>query len=482
MLKSFFKNNLIYTTGSVLTGGIAIFLLPFYTRYLSPAEYGVIDLFMVIGAIVNLTIALEISQGIARYYQDAKNDKEKKEYTSSAFWFTVLVYLLFFFFSFVFRDTFTFWLLHDGSKKNIFLLAVFAITTNGIFYFTQNQLKWEIKPKKSIIVMTVYFFLLASVSVYLLVARGLKVESIFIGQITGNIIAFLVAIFYSRKSYGFIFCTSKFKEMVSYSAPLVLSSIGVFVAIYIDRIAIKDLLGLEELGIYGVAYRFAAVAGLVMIGFQQSLTPLIFKNYKKKKTPSDIAKIFNVFIIFALIVIVASILFAKEIVVVFTSAAFYSSASLITILIMAVFFSNMYIFAPGMSLAKKTKLIAIIAICAAILNIILNYTLIPVIGLRGAAYATLISAVCAFFLYQTLSNKYYHIPYQFKVFVYFVFILIASYGVVSIFDEINLISITIKTIYLLLVFVSSIFLLIEKKYLQKMKLSIIRKKLSKIDQ
>jgi len=475
VFKSFFKNNLIYTAGNVLTGGIAVLLLPIYTRYLSPAEYGVIDLFMVIGTIVNLTIALEISQGIARYYQDAKTDKEKKEYTSSAFWFTVLAYSLFLFFSFVYSDIFTFWLLNDGGKKNIFLLAVFAITTNGIFYFTQNQLKWEIKPKNSVIVMTVYFFLLASVSVYLLVAKGLKVESVFIGQITGNMIAFLVAIFYSRKSYGFIFCNSKFKEMVSYSAPLVLSSIGVFVATYIDRIAIKDLLGLEELGIYGVAYRFAAVAGLVIIGFQQSLTPLIFKNYKKKKTPSDISKIFNVFIIFALIVIVASILFAKEIAVVFTSVAFYNSASLITILIMAVFFSNMYIFSPGISLAKKTKLIAVIAISSAILNTILNYTLIPVIGLSGAAYATLISAVCAFLLHQALSNKYYPIPYEFKVFVYFVLVLIASYGVVSIFNEINLISITVKTIYLLLLLVSLIFLLIEKKHLKKMKLNIIRK-------
>ena len=97
MLKSFFKNSVIYTLGHVLSSGIAIFLLPIYTRYLSPAEYGVIDLFIVIAAIVNLTIALEISQGIARYYQEAKNEKEKRKYTSSAFWFTILVYSLFFF-------------------------------------------------------------------------------------------------------------------------------------------------------------------------------------------------------------------------------------------------------------------------------------------------------------------------------------------------------------------------------------------------
>ena len=90
MLKLFFKNTFVYTIGGVLTRGVAIFLLPIYTNYLSPAEYGIIDLFIVIASIVNIIIALEISQGIARYYQDAKDEKEKAEYTSSAFWFTCL--------------------------------------------------------------------------------------------------------------------------------------------------------------------------------------------------------------------------------------------------------------------------------------------------------------------------------------------------------------------------------------------------------
>ena len=69
MFKSFFKNNLTYNIGNIFTLGIAIFLLPIYTKYLSPNEFGIMDLFMVIGTFINLTIALEISQGLGRYYQ-----------------------------------------------------------------------------------------------------------------------------------------------------------------------------------------------------------------------------------------------------------------------------------------------------------------------------------------------------------------------------------------------------------------------------
>ena len=476
MLKLFFKNTFVYTIGGALTRGVAIFLLPIYTNYLSPAEYGIIDLFIVVASIVNIIIALEISQGIARYYQDAKDEKEKAEYTSSAFWFTCLAYLLFILISLVFSNTFTIWLLGDFSKQNIFLLAMFAIATNGIFYFTRNQLKWQIQAKDSVLTDLVNVLIVASVAVYLLIIEGLKLESIFIGQIAGNIISSFFAILYAKKSYRFIFCFSKIKEMISYSMPLVFSSIGVFIAVYIDRIAIKDLLGLNELGIYGIAYRFAAIAFFVIVGFQKSLAPLVFKYYKEKNTPSDISKIFDIFAIFALFVVSGAILFNQELVVLFTTEAFYDSSSLIPILTMAVFFSNMYIFAPGIAIAKKTELILMITTSSAILNAILNYTLIPIFGLNAAAYATLISSVSAFLFYTILSHRFYPIFYQVKTLLFsFVLILITSYGLTGIFHEINTISIIVKMTYLVLVPVCCSLFLLEKKYFLKVKLEISNK-------
>lgn len=471
MIKAFIQNSAIYTIATVLTRGIAIFLVPIYTRYLTPSEYGIIDYFMILASIINLTIALEISQAVVRYYQDAKGIEEKKSYVATAFLFTVFVYVLYFLISFVFSSELSSLFLDDENMSVLFMIASGAIATNGIFYFVQNQLKFEIRPKDVAIVSIVNVLVLSSLAIYLLVIVGLKVESIFIAQIVANIVSSVLAVYMARNSYGFVFVYAKFKEMISFSYPLVFSGIAVFVASMIDRIAIKNLLGLEELGIFGIAYRFAAISGLVMVGFQSSLMPLVYKHYKEENTPKDISKIFNIFSIFALFTVSGSILFAKEMVVLFTTEVFYSSASLIAVLVMAVFFSNMYIFAPGIGIAKKTKLTAMITISSAILNTILNYTLIPILGLSGAAYATFISAISAFLLYMILAYKYYPIPYKTKeLFLSFAFVLICSYGILSIFDEINLISIIVKTIYLLLAIVGVSFLLIEKEHLEKIKL------------
>ena len=475
MIKSFIKNSAIYTIATVFTRGIAIFLIPIYTRYLTPSEYGIIDYFIILTSIINLTIALEITQAVVRYYQDAETIEEKRSYVSTAFLFTIFIYSLYFIISFIFSNELSSLFLDDDNMSMLFIIASGSIATNGIFCFVQNQLKFEIRPKDFAIVSIVNVVVLASVAIYLLIVVGLKVESIFISQIIANIICSILAVYMARNSYGFLFVYSKFKEMIAFSYPLVFSGIGVFVAMYIDRIAIKDLLGLEELGIFGVAYRFASVAGLVMIGFQSSLMPLVYKHYKEENTPKDISKILNIFTVFALFTVAGSILFAKEMVVLFTTEAFYSSANLIAILVMTVFFSNMYIFAPGIGIAKKTKLTAMVTISSAILNTILNYTLIPVFGLIGATYATLISVVTGFLFYMVIAYKYYPIPYKIKELIFsFVFVLICSYGILGIFDKISLISIVIKIIYLLLVVICVGFILIEKEYLKKIKLKISR--------
>jgi O-antigen/teichoic acid export membrane protein len=469
MIKSFLKNSLIYTIGTILTRGISIILVPIYTRYLSPDEYGIIDLFMILTSIVSLTIALEIHQAVVRFYQDTTDEDEKMQYVSSAFVFSIFVYSLYFIISYIFSDTFTLLILDDVKYQNIFLLASGAIATGGLFYFTSGQLRWQMLPKQSVIVSIVHVLIVASIAVYLLMVRDMKVESIFVGQIFGNIFGIFLSIYYAKKSYRFVFVYEKFKEMVLFSYPLVFSGGAIFVSLYIDRIAIKDLLGLEDLGIYGIAYRFATVASLVMMGFQSSLSPLIYKHYKEEKTAKNIAKLFDGFIIFALFVVSGSILFSKEVIVLMSTEAYYNAAILIPLLVMAVFFSNMYIFAPGMGIAKKTKTIALISASGAIINTVLNYTMIPIFGLIGASISTLISAIVVFYLRVVLSNKYYNIEYGFvkKIFI-FLFVLGSSYFVNTLYG-IGIVSFIIKTIFLFLISLLVVYLILEASDLKKVK-------------
>ena len=67
MLKAALRDSLVYGLATVLSRGMAFFLLPLYTHVLTVSQYGAYDLLITLGALANLTIALEISQGLARH-------------------------------------------------------------------------------------------------------------------------------------------------------------------------------------------------------------------------------------------------------------------------------------------------------------------------------------------------------------------------------------------------------------------------------
>lgn len=469
MIKAFFKNSFIYIIGTILTRGFGVLLIPIYTRYLSPLEYGIVDLFVILTSIITLTIALEIHQAVVRFYQDADSEESKRQYVSSAFMFSIFIYSIYFVISVLFCDSFTVMILDDIKYRDIFLLASGAIATSGLFYFSSGQLRWQILPKESVTVSILHFVTVAIVAIYLLIIQNLKAESIFIGQIAGNIIGIFLSIYYTRKSYRFIFVYEKLKEMIAFSYPLVFSGIAIFVTLYIDRLIIKHLLGLEELGIYGLAYKFASITSLVMIGFQSSLSPLIYKHFKESETPKNIAKLFDLFVIFAIFVVVGAILFSKEVLFIMATEEYYPASPLIPFLVITVFFLNMYIFTPGLAIAKKTKIISLISIAGALVNTMLNLALIPLFGLIGATYATMTSAIIVFIITLMLSNKYYSIEYSWlKKILIFLFMIFFSFIVNSLFNNINFESFLVKGFVLILSFILIVYVIVGSYDLKNM--------------
>ena len=78
MLSRFLRDGAVYGAAGVLARGISFFLLPLYTRALAPADYGAVDMLTMLVTLANLSVALEISQGLARFYPDAATDDARR--------------------------------------------------------------------------------------------------------------------------------------------------------------------------------------------------------------------------------------------------------------------------------------------------------------------------------------------------------------------------------------------------------------------
>ena len=208
-------------------------------------------------------------------------------------------------------------------------------------------------------------------------------------QLIGTIAGATLALWLSRYLYRLTFDRAALGAMLRFSIPLVPSGIGVLVTLYIDRVAIRTLMTIADVGLFGIGYRIASITGLLMVGFQVALTPLIYANYRDPRMPDELATIFRAFVGFAVLIILGlGPLFAREILVIVATPTFYPAAAVVPLLAPALLLSSMYVFAPGLAIAKRTGPIAAIHISSALLNTALNLTLIPLLGISGAALAT----------------------------------------------------------------------------------------------
>lgn len=414
MLRAFFKDSAIYAIPAFISRGLFFFLLPLYTRVLSPADYGSLDLLTVFAGIINLTIALEVSQGVARFYAGEQDPDRKVAYASSAFWFTLACYSVFALTMLALTNPLSDWIMGQAGLETAFRIGIVFIWVNGLFCLIQNQFRWELRSKSYSVVSLLMSFVTAGSSVWL--AYGLRwgLEGLLIGMVAGSLSGTMLGLWWLRSSFRFRFDVARLREMLAFSTPLVFSGVAVWASLYIDRLMINHFLTIDELGLYGLGHRIAGIAGLVMAGFQGALTPLVYTYYREADTPRQLARIFRFFLVFALMVFLGLSLFTIEILRIMTTPPFYGSAVVVVYLVPALLLANMYIFAPGIGIAKRTHYLVWINIGGALLNVALNYALIPILGIVGAALATMLNYLTVFTVYMVLSQRLYPVPHRWQ--------------------------------------------------------------------
>ena len=394
MLKSFFKDSFLYSLATLFTKGLGFIMLPIYTRYLSQAEYGVFDYLVSIGSIVSIIATLEITQGIMRYVSEGQQDKNVlKAYVSTSVWFTLIVYGAVVTAFFVFSEEIALFLLDDVEKKNLIQIASLYFCSNSIVYLFNVIFRAQLKAKLAVVFSLITAVLVASFSLFALLILKSGIEGVFYAQLAASLIIILLSMINQSQYLSFMFDGQILKQLLSFSLPLVPSSLCIVVSLNADRLMIKEILNIEAVAIYGVAARVASVVLMLLIGFQSALTPLIYRNYKRKNTPLEILKLLYIYLALTVCSILFLSLFSEPIINLVAGEEYMLATTVIPTLALAAFISSMYLFFPGLSLYKKTAIIAKISIISALLNLPLNYIFIQIFGIVGAAMSTLISVV-----------------------------------------------------------------------------------------
>jgi len=414
MLGRFFKDSSIYAVAGTISQGIAFLLFPFFAHVFRPREYGALDILILVGILVNLTVALEISQGLGRYLNDAGDAEERKTYTSSALLFTLACFSVFTVTVLALAAPLSQALLGRGFGPGLVRLAAIAWFVNGILYITCDQLRWRLRPKAFASVTVVVAAATTATSAILVLGFHAGVSGAIAGQLIGVSCGLLVTATLSRGIYSRSFDWAKCRKMLRYSVPLIPASVGVFLNGYADRLAIQHEGSLAQVGIYGIGYRFAIVMGLVLVGFQGATMPLVLSNHEDQEMRRSLGRVFRIFCMLGLAAFLVVSVLADAAVRVLAAPAYAPAAGIVPFVVAATLLGGMGVFAPGPIIARRTAAIAVIWVTAGALNAGLAFALVPPLGITGAGIATLLSSACSFAALMVISQREYHVPHTWK--------------------------------------------------------------------
>ncbi|MDA9792196.1 polysaccharide biosynthesis C-terminal domain-containing protein [Schleiferiaceae bacterium] len=397
--KSFLKDSFIYTIGNVLPSVGAAIFLPLYLKYLTSSEYGLVSHVQVIQAFSFILFSLAIDRAVLRLIFDCKTDSERREFLGTAF---VLVGIATLIGSVLTSALWSFWSFYAVSSttpNKIYFLGIVVAMLKSLLVVPRAHLQVTKRPIPFVGLAILEFIVTNSSIYYFVVIRDFGTEGMLWAYVLGaaavlpfgGIIILENSVFTLKKSYV--------SQISRFSLPIVPTLITALVLNMSDRIFIEQYIDMSNLGVYSVAFKIVSVAVLFISGFNLAITPRFYEKLSETSFQHGILwnKKFN--ISFLYIMSYGTILFLlilPDVVENLFSEEYNQVTPVASILLLSFYFSSVNsVNGKRLAFEKRTKQTMWIDLSSAIINVLLNFLLIPVYGLHGAAIATALSTLWA---------------------------------------------------------------------------------------
>jgi O-antigen/teichoic acid export membrane protein len=384
------RHTFVYGIGGILLKAVGFLLLPLYTHYLSPRDYGILEILDISMSLLGMFLNMGVTAAMLRYYGIAETEREKRRVVGTIFIFTLCTGTGAFLAGLLPIHKVSLLLLGPG-VPTIYLLLAF---TNSILAYIANVPYTCLRAKEAsgtlatldglgsvaILILNIYFIAVLKLSV-----MGMLLSALSIGSIK---IALLVKWTIRDLTAGIDW--KLLRSIVKFGAPLVFSNLTMFTLNFSDRFFLERFQSLDIVGIYAVGYKFAYMLNFLLLQpFNMMWQARMYIVHRRPDHEKVFAQVFALYMFVLILGGLGLSLFSSEAVRAMVDPRYRSGEQVIGIVSLSyIFLGAGYYLQLGMFLRARTDLIGIISTVAAIVNLAANYFLIRSFGMLGAAWAT----------------------------------------------------------------------------------------------
>lgn len=396
--KKLISNSIIFALGNFGSKFIIFLLLPIYTRYLSPTQYGETDLVQTTISLLLPIITLSIYEAVLRFAMDSNS--HKNIVLTNGVVVTVLGCFV--------GVTISIFLSFFHIKYSLYLSLILGAQAFQMLFSQYAKAIGKVKIYAANgILLSVFMFL---INILCLVVLKLEINGYFISLLVSNVLSCLylfVRLDLSKDIKFGLFNRRQLKDMWQYSIPLIPNSIAWFATNAINRYFILYMIGSSANGIFAVANKIPTMLSVVNSIFFQSWQLSVIEEFEAEDKGKYYSQVFSYYSDFMFLGVTALMLFLKPIMRILVSEEFFSAWKYVPFLLLTVLYSSFSGFLGQYYVAaKKTNGLFFTTLIGAIVNVLLNMILIPIFGLNGAAISSAISFLLIWISRQIDTQKF----------------------------------------------------------------------------
>lgn len=469
----------IYMFAEILRNSVSLIMLPIYTRFLTPEDYGSVELLSMIIDFASIIFGARATEAVFRFYCTSHSSEEKKEIIASSLFLSFLMGCIGATFVIAFSESLATAIFDDAAYQKYIILFALTMILLPLIEIPFSYIRAMRKSHLFFAFSAVKLVIQVSLNIYFVVYREMHVEGVVYSTLFSFVIVSAILTSYTVLSVGLKVTKKACTQLFSFSLPMKLATVGAFFLTFGDRYILNIYTDLTQVGIYSLGYKFAFIfTVLAWDTFENMWDAEKYVVYKKPDAKLIYQKVFLYMNIVLFTVGLGFSLFVKDLLKIMSAPEFWPAYEVVPIIIMAYIIQSWGRFCDlGIMLKKKTMQIAYAQWFAVIVIAIAYFTLIPKYGIQGAAWATLIGFSAQFYWINEQGGKYYnmYLPWM-KVFLIAVLAIVCFSLTFLLPDDLELLlSISLRVvIFGLFCCLLLIFPVLQDEQKEEIKLNIIK--------
>jgi O-antigen/teichoic acid export membrane protein len=410
VIRRLVRNSLVYAVANALQKLTGLLLIPLYTRVLSVESYGVMELLSTLTNSAMILSTLGLSSALNKcFHRDCEGPEDRERLTGTAIWLLTPTSLGLALVGYVWGAPISAWLLGDARSSELVFLALISAACFTLSQIPLTLLRAQEASVTYGVLSLFQFVSMTGLNIWLVGHLRMGVRGVLLGAIGSSIVVLLASAAYLFKHATFQFSPRLSRALLGFGLAMVPVAICTWIMNVSDRWMLGFLTNKEEVGLYGIGYRFGMIVQYLLVApFQLAWPAFYFREASKPNARDLYAKVFVAYVAVGGCLTLAVSLGGEVLLRLMASPAYWPGATVIPWVAAAYFLNGcLYCVVPGVQLGGKTHLQPLISLSAAGSNVLVNFLLIPRLGMLGAAISTVLSFALAFALTAYLSQKAY---------------------------------------------------------------------------